>query len=304
MGQRILITGGLGYIGGRLALALGGDNEVIITSRRHKDNIPTWTKDFEVRDALSWRTAVRGCDVVIHLAAMNEIESARDHPGAVDVNIGQTLRWYAAAKQSNVQRFIYFSTAHVYGAPLQGRLDENCVTRPRHPYAISHRAAEDFVLSGTGMECLVFRLSNAIGAPADHKVDRWMLVANDFCRQIAQTGQIVLKSSGQQQRDFIAMSDVTRAVEHMLGAQSWGDGLYNLGSGVSLSVLDLAFMIAERAGRNIKVSRGVGGAPGAVLDYRTDKLAETGFVWGHDFEGEIDATLALCEREFAPCLST
>lgn len=313
--MRILVTGGLGYVGGRICKALAATgHQVRLTTRRSAKHIPSWAQLHEIFIMSDpWPSlmeeACHQMDVVIHLAALNEIDSARDPLWALEVNTRQTLLWLRAAHAKSVGRFIYFSTAHVYASPLAGRFDENSITRPYHPYAISHRAAEDFVLAMQAekiMECLVFRLSNAIGSPADAKIDRWTLVANDLCRQVAQRRTITLKSSGLQQRDFIALSDVTRAVQHVLNLPpgDWGDGLYNLGSGKATSIFELASLISDIAqrmtGQTIPIYR-VEPKPAErsdPLDFRIDKLAASNFVWKNDFAGELESSLRLCQHEF------
>ena len=115
-------------------------------------------------------------DAIVHLAAMNEMDCARDPAAALEVNTALTLRLLNAAVAAGVRRFVYLSTAHVYGAPLRGHIDERALPRPVHPYAITHRAAEDFVLAAFDagrIEGVVLRLSNGVGAPAHAAVDRW-----------------------------------------------------------------------------------------------------------------------------------
>src|SRR5262249_3532186 len=155
-------------------------------------------------------------------------------------------------------------------------------------YAITHRLAEDYVLAGrqaNKLETAVIRLSNAVGAPADPRVNAWMLIGNEFCRQAAVTGRIVLRGTGMAWRNFVAMDGVVTALRHAL-TMPWpalGDGLFHLGGPRSLRVVDLAGTIAERAqalfGRKVDVTR----APAAAgeshpeLDWRIGKLVATGW---------------------------
>jgi UDP-glucose 4-epimerase len=247
----------------------------------------------------------QGADAVIQLAGANEHASAADPARAlVDTGLG-TVALLQAAERQRVRRFVYMSTAHVYGAPLVGRIDERTLPRPAHAYAITHRTAEDFVLAARdrgGIESLVFRLSNGLGAPADPLIDRWTLVGNDLCRQVVRDGRLVLQSSGLQQRDFIALGDVSRAVLHVLDlpAETWGDGLFNLGGECSLSILRLAEMIAARSERILGVLPPIDHPPASPgtrapeLDYRIDKLKRIGFAPTGALEDEIDRTLELC----------
>jgi UDP-glucose 4-epimerase len=314
MSQEILITGGLGYVGGRVArhLADRPDLRLRLTSRRPPASLPGWLGNGAV---LAWDSGadpmpmLEGVDTVVHCAALNEIDSTRDPLLALQVNGNDTVRLLLAAQKAGVRRFIYFSTAHVYGAPLAGNIDETRLARPVHPYAISHRVAEDFVLAAHDqrkLEGVVLRLSNGFGAPVAPEVNRWTLIANDLCRQAASTGKLVLKSSGLQRRDFVTLADVARCVEHFatLPADRLQDGLFNLGGDCVLSMIELAEVVARRCKAvlgflpPIERVQPVPGETAPGLCYATDKLKSTGFVPAGSVEDEIDATLLLCQQAF------
>ena len=214
-----------------------------------------------------------------------------------------------AAIKAGVERFIYFSTAHVYGSPLAGVLTENSLPRPQHPYAITHRTAEDFVLAAWDkkeIEGIVVRLSNGFGAPERADVNRWTLLANDLCKQAVVDKKLVMRSSGLQSRDFITLEDVARAVLHLLNlpAQACGNGLFNLGGENAMRIIDVAQRVADRSeaalGFRPEVQRPLP-APGETtipLDYRIDKLKATGFSLLSNMDKEIDNTLKLCHHVF------
>jgi UDP-glucose 4-epimerase len=314
MTTSVLLTGGLGYLGGRVAQALvAAGHHVRCGTRQLTALAPTWLPEMQMVH-LDWDSgdtleqACRGVDSVVHLAAMNEIESARDPVGSLQINGLASLRLLEVAKQSGVRRFVYFSTAHVYGAPLQGEIDETTLPRPGHPYAITHKVAEDFVLAAHDrkhIEGVVIRLSNGFGAPVTPDVDRWTLLVNDLCRQAAISGELHLNSAGSQLRDFITLADVARAVNHLLelDAGQLADGLFNLGGGKAMSILEMTERIAMRwralTGRDIAIVRPAGdGVPPPALNYRCDKLAATGFTLTGQVDREIDDTLKLCLRAF------
>jgi UDP-glucose 4-epimerase len=314
MSYSVLLTGGLGYLGGRLACALVAvGHQVRCGTRRPGAAAPDWLPGMSMV-MLDWAStetlteACRGVDCIIHLAAMNEVESTRDPVGALEMNGLASLRLLEAAKAAGVRRFVYFSTAHVYGAPLQGSIDETSLPRPVHPYAITHKVAEDFVLAAHDrkqIEGVVIRLSNGFGAPVTPDVDRWTLLVNDLCRQAAINGELRLNSAGSQLRDFITLADVARAVNHLLqlDAGQLADGLFNLGGGKAMSILEMTERIAARwralTGRDIAIVRPAGdGVPPPALNYRCDKLAATGFTLTGQVDREIDDTLQLCLRSF------
>ena len=145
--KTVLITGGLGCLGGRLSkYLLNAGYRVIIGSSRKNAELPDELKscslvytDFNDIDALN---AVC-CDVdsVIHLATINA-QLSQDNPQlAVKVNGIGMYNLIQASVTSKVKYFVYFSTAHIYGSPLVGEINENTLPRPTHPYAITHRLA-------------------------------------------------------------------------------------------------------------------------------------------------------------------
>ena len=315
MTSAVLITGGLGYVGGRIAQALqhSGQFRLRLATRSAAPPPLAWLPDAEtvtldVTSEADLDKACKGVSSIIHLAALNEHECLADPQRALTVNGLGTLKLLQAAQRAGVGRFVYFSTAHVYGAPLTVRIDETSVPRPIHPYAITHRTAEDFVLAAQAMGTLtgvVLRMSNGFGAPAHAGVNRWTLIVNDLCRQAATTGKLTMRSAGLDQRNFIALADVGRASLHVLNLanESIGDGLYNLGGRTSLRVIDLAKLIAQRCevilGHRPPIVHPVAtGEVPPTLDYRSDRLSATGFDVSASMNDEIDATLRLCQASF------
>lgn len=312
-GKRVLITGGFGYLGGRVAIELARDPSFIVRlGSRTAKLLPNWLSNAEivVMDVLepaSLSAAMRNVQAVVHLAAMNENECIAHVGKCVLINTLGTLNVLQAAIDAGVEHFIYFSTAHVYGAPLVGHITEKTLPRPTHPYAITHHAAENFVLAAHDQQKIVgivVRLSNGFGVPTHPDVDRWTLLVNDLCRQAVQTRNMVLRSSGLQQRDFITLEDVGRSVRHLLELtrEQCGDGLFNLGGGLSLSIWEMTQQIAARCqaalGFSPKIVR-----PELALDekvlllrYNCEKLQKTGFRLKGIIEQELDSTLNLCNR--------
>ena len=315
----ILITGGLGYIGGRVANYLkekASDSRIFLTTRGKNRVLPQWAEDFTVlRMDLLDDNSIADClkdkviNVIIHLAALNEIDSMKTPELALEVNTQGTYKLLNIANAHNVKRFVYFSTFHVYGETSGSVITEETPTRPFHPYAITHRAAEDIVTFFNHyhkMKTLIFRLSNGYGYPMDMDINRWTLVFNDLCRQAVTSGRIVLKSSGKQHRDFISLHDVARAVEHFLFAvpDKWGDGLYNLGGNCSMSILDVANKISDVYKTKYKKKRleiktgndDDSSITSEPVKYDIDKIAESGFTLEGDIISEIERTMDVCEE--------
>jgi UDP-glucose 4-epimerase len=316
--MNILITGGLGYIGGRVACYIkkrAPESNIFLTTRDKNRKLPVWTEEFTVlqmnvmdSDSIVDCLKDRSIDVIIHLVALNEIESIKDQELALDVNTKGTYRLLDIANTCNVNKVIFFSTFHVYGDTTDTVITEETLPKPFHPYSITHKAAEDIVKYFNhyhDMETLVFRVSNGYGYPMDINVNRWTLVFNDLCRQAVTSEKIILKSSGKQYRDFISLHDVAAAVYHFVFVvpDEWGNGIYNLGGDCVMSILDVAQKISDiysaRYKKEIEIrtaSDNSGTTASKPIKYSIEKIAGTGFSLQGDMVSEIEKTMDLCER--------
>ncbi len=316
--MNILITGGLGYVGGRVANYLKEKEphaHILLTTRSRNRKLPQWTEKFTIleMDILD-ESSIFNClrdkdiDIIIHLAALNEIDSMKDPKLALEVNTKGTYRLLDLACSAGIKNLIYFSTFHVYGDVLESVITEEAPTKPFHPYAITHRAAEDFVNYFNhyyGMKTLIFRLSNGYGYPMHKEVNRWTLVFNDLCKQAVTGGKILLKSSGKQYRDFISLHDVARALHYFIfvAPDRWGDGLYNLGGNCSMSILEVAQKISDvyrtKYKKEIKIKTKQDKNSSIVskpIRYDIEKLIGTGFTLKGDMFYEIDKIMDLCKE--------
>ena len=255
--MKILITGGFGYLGGRLAKHLACYNNYdIILATRQVAKTPNWLVNVDVFN-IKWESSsnlehiCKGVHTVIHMAGMNAQECSENPEKALEFNSVSTSRLLQAAINQGVKRFIYISTAHVYGSPLEGTITEETYPTNKHPYASSHLAGEDVIRAAhqrNEIKGIVMRLSNAYGPPVHKDVNCWMLLVNDLCLQAIKDRQLLLHSSGLQLRDFITLADIVRAIEYFIGCpvSKLGDGLFNLGGNKSSRVIDFAKDISER----------------------------------------------------------
>jgi UDP-glucose 4-epimerase len=307
--MRVLISGGFGFVGGRLAQHLHQAGHQVVLGSRTVSPSPEWFRDAEVvkmdwsdRDAL---TAVcASVDVIIHAAGMNAQDSVANPAEALAFNGVATAHLLDAGCKNGVKRFLYLSTAHVYGSPLEGTITEETCARNLNPYATSHLAGESAVLYATQrkqIEGIVLRLSNAFGAPAHAEANCWMLLVNDLCRQAVNLRSMTLRSTGLQRRDFITLQDLSRVIAHMIDLPNnqIGDGLFNVGSGKSSRIIDMVELIQTRCtevlGYTPEIIRPqpAKNEQSSNLDYRIDKLLITGFSLSDNVVFEIDKTLRM-----------
>lgn len=312
--MRVLITGGFGFVGGRVAQHMQVAGHQVLLGSRTPRKTPNWLPDAEIvktdwSDCRALEQACIGVDAVVHAAGMNARDCAEDPIAALEINGLSTARLVGAASKVGVKRFIYLSTAHVYASPLLGIISEDTCPRNLHPYATSHLAGENAVLAfrqRRQIESVVLRLSNAYGAPVHEKVNCWMLLVNDLCRQAVETGKLVLNSGGSQQRDFICMTEVCRVVEYLSLDDHFDlfPNVLNVGSGVSQTVLDIAHLIQRRCqwvlGIEPELVCPTGTTHGLpeTLEYRSDKLKILGFVMHANTNDEIDCLLGFCRTSF------
>jgi UDP-glucose 4-epimerase len=309
--KKILITGGAGFVGGRLAKRLATEHDVYISSRKPLDK--NALRIYGTVTAVDHKSLFKlenfpAVDLVIHLAALNEWDSVKYPSEAIRVNVDETRIILENSITRSVNRFIYFSTAHVYGSPLIGKITESTLPRPAHPYSITHRAAEDYVLAASmqsRIDGIVLRLSNSFGAPVTADVNRWTLLANDLCRQAVERGKMVIKSNGCQYRDFICLTDVEDILASMVERKHpLKESIYNLGSGLPVRVIDLAQIIRQLCVTVLKKDIPVElpelskETDEPKLEFSIDRLLEEGFRINNDVNLELEKLLQFCAEHF------
>ncbi|WP_061209374.1 NAD-dependent epimerase/dehydratase family protein [Leptospira borgpetersenii] len=311
---KVLITGASGYLGGRIAQNFAKRNqlEVRLTSRNHLNRFDSNDVDFrsiEWNSSTNLESICEGMDVIIHLAGMNAQESSENPVGSYEVNILNTARLLDASVKKGVKKFVYFSTAHVYANPLVGEFTEESVVKNFHPYAASHKAAEDilkFYASLGKIDAYILRLSNAYGPPISIDVNCWNLLVNDLCRQAVVQKKLVLKSNGMQKRDFVSIADVIQALDLFLSENKLSNShkIFNLGGDWAISVLEMAILIQKRAeiilGLKPALERKEETQSGEVQDlfYNIEKIKTLGFRVTQNKTEEIDDLLQFCKENF------
>lgn len=303
----ILITGGSGYLGGRLAEFLSNAQikKIAITARKESKALRKRLPNCDVRilditKPDNIKKALTDITDVIHLISLNAKDSAESPELAEKINAYGTLDLIKTSIDSGVKRFIYISTAHVYGAPLVGEINEMTPALASHPYATSHLQAEKYIKKAavsTKTKFTILRLSNAIGSPIMKDTDCWMLVVNDICKQIVTSQTMRFSSQRTIERDYISIEEICRIISHILCDETNNfQGVYNFGSGKSISLENLANLISERA----KVILGIDvriyfpnqtSVPTKPLSYSISKIQREGITISNSLNNEIDKLL-------------
>ena len=242
----ILITGASGFIGGVLSDYL--EQEGLKIRRASKKKLNKKYFQLDLKNSNEIEAACKGVNTVIHLASLDHAQSERNLLEAKEINFHSTVRLYEEAVKNKASRFIYFSTAHVYGKNLKNIVNEKTKPEPLSNYAITHYMAEEYLLKNAEKnetEVIVLRLSNIVGNPDNKNLKTWKYVANDLCIQAYKDKKIELISKGFQKRDFYSLENLLFTIKNIIKSKNKKliNEVFNLGEGKSISIIDLAKII-------------------------------------------------------------
>jgi len=236
--MRALVTGGGGFIGSHLVERLlhdGHDARVLDNfATGSRENLRPFAGDVEMveGDVLSYErahTAVRGCEVVFHQAALPSVpRSVQDPLASNAVNVIGTLNVLLAARDSGVRRVVYASSSSVYGANPTLPKSEDLPTLPISPYAVAKLAGENYCRSFAevyGLETVSLRYFNVFGRRQD-PLSQYSAVVPRFITQLLDGQAPTIFGDGEQSRDFTAVENVVHA--NMLSAAAPSDRVVGL----------------------------------------------------------------------------
>lgn len=209
--------------------------------------------DQDVRYGGAVHNAMRGCESVIHFAAVSINKSQADPYESIDINMVGNHNVIAAAADHGVRRVVFASSASVYGDPEKIPMHEDDPLRPLTPYCISKRAGEDllgFYQRRAGLSWVALRFFNVYGE-GQKTTAYYTSVINHFVQRLKNGQAPVIDGSGEQSMDFIHVHDIARAT--VLALESERDNLpINVGTGVDTSVATLARILISAVGVDVE----------------------------------------------------
>jgi UDP-glucose 4-epimerase len=252
--NKVLVTGGCGFIGSNLVDALiEKDYEVNVM-----DNLSSESEVFyhnekanyyhsDITNFESVLEAMKDCEIVFHLAAESRIGTSLENPAkSCHVNFVGTCNILQAARQIGVKSVVYSSSSACYGLSNSLPQKETDKIDNLNPYSVSKYAAEDLCKmyhNLWGLNTVSLRYFNVYGERMPSK-GQYAPVVGVFLRQKSQNQPLTVVGDGLQSRDFVYVKDVVSAnilassTEHCYG------NIYNIGSGKSYTVLEIAKSIS------------------------------------------------------------
>jgi len=252
-----LVTGGAGFIGSNLvdALASRGDKVRVLDdlSTGRKENLRPDAPFVRgsVADAAAVAGAMKGVEVVYHLAAVVSVQQCLEDPvTANEVNVTGTARILRAAADAGVRRVVFASSAAVYGDSPVLPKREDLPPEPLSTYAVAKLAGEQLGRSAGRVEFVALRFFNVYG-PRQNPKSQYAAAIPIFVDALEAGRPLPVFGDGTQTRDFTFVRDVVAGL--LLAADAGGiDGrVFNLATGRSITVSDLGYALGRAAGRPV-----------------------------------------------------
>lgn len=260
---KVLVTGGAGFIGSNLAdKLLEWKNNVTIYDNfdeyyaNKENNIQHLTKNkffklvnADVLDYETLLTAIKGADLVFHLAAQPGVRVSMEHPTkTTTVNVLGTLNVLRAAKEAGVKKVVFASTSSVYGEAKYLPIDEEHPTVPMSVYGASKVAAEKMCQvfnDQLGLPVVMLRYFTVYGPRQrpDMAFHKWIKAYFD-------NEPIRIYGTGNQGRDFTFISDIVKGTLRAAEVEDIDGEVFNLGGGSKISVNDVVQLLLNELGQN------------------------------------------------------
>lgn len=263
--MKILVTGGAGFIGSHTVerLLAEGHNVVVLDncSSGKRENLPEDSNlaiisgDVRNRDAV--KAATNGMDAVLHLAAQVSVSASIDNPiASCEHNVMGFLNVLDSSFRAGVKRFVYASSAAVYGMPKELPLNESSPINAISPYGLEKLIDDQYAgLYRTlyNYSTLGLRYFNAYG-PRQDAASPYAGVISKFVSALKLSQPLTMLGDGKQTRDFIYVDDIAKI--NVMTLKGIETGVCNIGTGASVTLLEMISAVAGVSGISPKINFG------------------------------------------------
>jgi len=259
----VLVTGGAGFIGSHLVEQLVNKGYRVrvldVLSRGSMEYIQPLIDagkieyidgDIRYQDAVD--KSMKGVDYVFHEAATNINRSERYHEESFDVNFKGSYNVFKSALDHKVKKVMFASSASVYGQPKVLPMSETHELNPITPYCVSKLASEYLLkfFSRFGLKYTIFRYFNVYGL-RQHTDAYYTSVIIIFLKKLLNGETPIIDGNGKQSMDFVNVKDIVRA-NIMAMESNVENEIFNVGTGKTTSIREIAYMLIEQSGKNIE----------------------------------------------------
>ena len=243
--QKIVVTGGCGFVGNNLLAKLSASSGYSLTILDNESlGKRSWLGDLDIdfisgdiRNKDDVERALAGADLVVHLAADTRVmDSIADPAFNFESNVVGTLNILETMRKLGVKQIVNASTGGAILGDVEPPVDETMVPKPISPYGASKLAVEGYCgcyAATYGLRATSLRFSNVFGPRSFHKGS----VVAAFYKNILRGRPLVVYGDGSQTRDYVFVGDIVTAIETVLREKSVG--VFQLGTGVPTSINQL-----------------------------------------------------------------
>ncbi|MEC9022416.1 MAG: NAD-dependent epimerase/dehydratase family protein [Pseudomonadota bacterium] len=258
--QKIVLIGGLGFIGTNLQYSLltrgVAAKEIYIIDNASNPAQDPLDNDIEVLETdfanfEKIKSILARADVVIHLAAATRVQdSIQDPVFSFEQNVSRAFKLIELCRHVSVKKFVFASTGGAILGDALPPINESMVALPKSPYGASKAAIEAYLSAyhhSFGFNYLALRFSNIFGKFSKRKQS----VVSAFIKQIEQTSSLTINGSGDQTRDFLFAEDLCDAI--LAAIRSDVTGVFQLGTGKGTSIRQLGALLIEISGKKVEI---------------------------------------------------
>jgi nucleoside-diphosphate-sugar epimerase len=293
-----LVTGGAGFIGSNVAalfLEKGFKVSVVDNlSTGYRKNIDSLNVVFfqgDIRDHELMREACNGVKVVVHMAASVGRQKSLENPQEdSDVNLIGTTTVLEEARNAGVKTMVYSSSAAIFGELSDTPIPEDHAQNPDSPYGVSKLAGEKQALCYAGLyglKVVCLRYFNVFGI--NQRYDAYGNVIPIFAKRLFSNQPLTIFGDGGQTRDFVNVKDVAIA-NYLAATAAPRTGVYNVGTGSSITINHLAELMKKLSGLNAQVHYALP-RPADVRHCRAD-IDKARRELGFDPSGDLESSLS------------